>query len=74
MMMIYKLMFMAANAVVSSGSDSQVNSSAPLPAKRGAPSMVGVAKKGPASVLSRLNPDYPKGIWRKAIFCFCKNK
>jgi hypothetical protein len=55
----YKIMFMAANAVVSSVSDSQVNSSAPLPAKRGAPSMGGVAKKGPASVLSRLNPDSP---------------
>jgi hypothetical protein len=55
----YKLVFMADNTVVSSVSDSQVNSSAPLPAKRGAPSMGGVAKKGPASVLSRLNPDSP---------------
>jgi hypothetical protein len=54
----HKPMFMAANAMVSSVSDSQVNSPAALPAKRGAPSMGGVAKnRGPASVLSRLSPD-----------------
>jgi hypothetical protein len=57
----HKLMFMAANAVVSSVSHSQVNSPAALAAKRGAPSMGGVAMKGPASVLSRLNTDQHLG-------------
>jgi hypothetical protein len=47
----HKLMFMAANFVVSSVSDSQVNFPAAPPGKRGAQSMGGVAKKGPASVL-----------------------
>jgi hypothetical protein len=45
----HKLMYIAANVVVSSVSDSQINSPAALPAMREAQSMGGFAKKGSAS-------------------------